>query len=108
MKRRGGGSYPAMVSSACASFTGSPDCLPFCDFQHSTRGRGTRRSRRSRDLVDVAVAEARRNRRGTVEAAEDVQNWRSDKEPLRIQFAPGERWEYSGEGYSYLQLVGKM
>ena len=33
------------------------------------------------------------------------QNWRSEKEPLRIQFAPGERWEYSGEGYSYLQLV---
>src|SRR5215203_217091 len=33
------------------------------------------------------------------------QNWRSKKEPLRIQFAPGERWEYSGEGYSYLQLV---
>jgi CubicO group peptidase (beta-lactamase class C family) len=33
------------------------------------------------------------------------QNWRSDKEPLRIQFAPRERWEYSGEGYSYLQLV---
>ena len=33
------------------------------------------------------------------------QNWRSDKDPLRIQFAPGERWEYSGEGYSYLQLV---
>jgi len=33
------------------------------------------------------------------------QNWRSNKEPLRIEFAPGERWEYSGEGYSYLQLV---
>jgi CubicO group peptidase (beta-lactamase class C family) len=33
------------------------------------------------------------------------QNWRSDKEPLRIQFTPGERWEYSGEGYSFLQLV---
>ena len=33
------------------------------------------------------------------------QNWRSNKEPLHIQFAPGERWEYSGEGYSYLQLV---
>jgi CubicO group peptidase (beta-lactamase class C family) len=33
------------------------------------------------------------------------QNWRSDKEPIRIQFPPGERWEYSGEGYSYLQLV---
>ena len=32
-------------------------------------------------------------------------NWRSEKEPLRILFAPGERWEYSGEGYSYLQLV---
>ena len=32
-------------------------------------------------------------------------NWRSDKEPLAIQFTPGERWSYSGEGYSYLQSV---
>lgn len=33
------------------------------------------------------------------------QNWRSPKDPLMIQFSPGERWDYSGEGYSYLQLV---
>ncbi len=33
------------------------------------------------------------------------QNWRSEKTPLKIQFPPGERWEYSGEGYSYLQSV---
>jgi CubicO group peptidase (beta-lactamase class C family) len=32
-------------------------------------------------------------------------NWRSDKEPLAIQFTPGARWSYSGEGYSYLQSV---
>lgn len=33
------------------------------------------------------------------------QNWRSERAPLKIQFPPGERWEYSGEGYSYLQSV---
>ncbi len=33
------------------------------------------------------------------------QNWRSGTEPLEIHFAPGERWLYSGEGYSYLQSV---
>ncbi len=33
------------------------------------------------------------------------QNWRSDKEPLKIHFAPGEKFLYSGEGYSYLQSV---
>jgi len=32
-------------------------------------------------------------------------NWRSDAEPLKIQFAPGSKWSYSGEGYSYLQSV---
>ncbi len=33
------------------------------------------------------------------------QNWRSRAEPLKINFTPGERWLYSGEGYSYLQSV---
>lgn len=33
------------------------------------------------------------------------QNTRSQKEPLRIHFAPGERWMYSGEGFAYLQSV---
>lgn len=33
------------------------------------------------------------------------QNWRSDKEPLKIHFPPGEKYLYSGEGYSYLQSV---
>jgi len=32
-------------------------------------------------------------------------DWRSDKEPLKINFTPGEKWSYSGEGYSYLQSV---
>lgn len=33
------------------------------------------------------------------------QNWRSDKDPLKIHFTPGEKHLYSGEGYSYLQSV---
>ncbi len=33
------------------------------------------------------------------------QDWRSKAEPLKIQFTPGERFSYSGEGYSYLQSV---
>jgi CubicO group peptidase (beta-lactamase class C family) len=33
------------------------------------------------------------------------QNWRSDEKPLKIHFTPGERYLYSGEGYSYLQSV---
>jgi CubicO group peptidase (beta-lactamase class C family) len=33
------------------------------------------------------------------------QNWRSEKEPLKIHFAPGEKFLYSGEGYNYLQTV---
>ncbi len=33
------------------------------------------------------------------------QNWRSDEKPLKIHFAPGEKFLYSGEGYSYLQSV---
>lgn len=33
------------------------------------------------------------------------QNWRSDKEPLAIGFTPGEKYSYSGEGFSYLQAV---
>jgi CubicO group peptidase (beta-lactamase class C family) len=34
-----------------------------------------------------------------------LQNWRSTKEPLRIASDPGSKWDYSGEGYSFLQLV---
>ena len=33
------------------------------------------------------------------------QNWRSKSDPLKIQFAPGARWDYSGEGYWFLQSV---
>jgi CubicO group peptidase (beta-lactamase class C family) len=34
-----------------------------------------------------------------------LQNWCSEKEPLKIHFTPGEKFLYSGEGYSYLQSV---
>jgi CubicO group peptidase (beta-lactamase class C family) len=33
------------------------------------------------------------------------QNWRAKEEPLKIHFTPGEKFPYSGEGYSYLQSV---
>ena len=32
-------------------------------------------------------------------------NWRSKENPLRINFTPGTKWLYSGEGYHYLQSV---
>jgi CubicO group peptidase (beta-lactamase class C family) len=32
-------------------------------------------------------------------------NWRPQGQPLVIQFAPGERFSYSGEGFVYLQYV---
>ena len=34
MNRRGGRVCLAIVRRARASFAGSPDCLPFCDFQY--------------------------------------------------------------------------
>jgi CubicO group peptidase (beta-lactamase class C family) len=34
-----------------------------------------------------------------------VPDWRSSDQPLKIAFTPGEKWSYSGEGYSYLQSV---
>jgi CubicO group peptidase (beta-lactamase class C family) len=34
-----------------------------------------------------------------------LQNWSSKDDPLRIHFAPGSQWLYSGEGYSYLQTI---
>ena len=33
------------------------------------------------------------------------QNTRSQREPLKIHFTPGEKWTYSGEGFAYLQSV---
>ena len=30
-------------------------------------------------------------------------NWRSKEEPAAVRFTPGDKWGYSGEGYSYLQ-----
>ena len=33
------------------------------------------------------------------------QNWRSDSEPLRIHFTPGTQYQYSGEGFAWLQSV---
>src|SRR5215217_6491735 len=33
------------------------------------------------------------------------QNWRGSGDPLSIHFTPGARWQYSGEGYSFLQSV---
>ena len=32
-------------------------------------------------------------------------NWRQEPAPLTMQFTPGERFQYSGEGFSYLQAV---
>lgn len=32
-------------------------------------------------------------------------NWRQEPAPLTMEFTPGERFQYSGEGFSYLQAV---
>ena len=33
------------------------------------------------------------------------QDWRSDSDPLRIHFTPGSQYQYSGEGFAWLQSV---
>ena len=33
------------------------------------------------------------------------QNWRTDSDPLRIHFTPGTQYQYSGEGFAWLQSV---
>jgi CubicO group peptidase (beta-lactamase class C family) len=37
--------------------------------------------------------------------ASGFQNWRSSEEDLKLHFAPGEKFSYSGEGYFYLQSI---
>jgi len=55
--------------------------------------------------IDADPRLARITVRHVLSHTSGFQNWRSETEPLRIHFEPGTQYLYSGEGFSYLQLV---
>jgi CubicO group peptidase (beta-lactamase class C family) len=45
------------------------------------------------------------NARHVLSHSAGLPNWRSSSTPLRVNFRPGQKYRYSGEGYYYLQSV---